>query len=241
MFPMLETKQKEMHPMIETTPRLEQVITGPMEPHELPAVVDVLARALRDNPSFIGMFGPDPRRRLRSTRVLCRMFLSGQSEPPMVARRAGVVVGAVAMSPPQTCFFCRARVQHYRISIAGRGVTIESEMPWRELLRLLRLGLPALHRAGLIARLSTVHDPANRHWHVELVGVEPDLQGQGIGGQMMEAALRRADAGGELACVETDTARNVAFYRRHGFEVTAREELLGAQMWYMERPTALGR
>ena len=44
--------------MIETKQRIEQVTIGPMEPAELPTVVDVLARALRDNPSFIGMFGP---------------------------------------------------------------------------------------------------------------------------------------------------------------------------------------
>ncbi len=200
--------------MIETKQLIEQVITGPMEPHELPTVVDVLARALRDNPSFIGMFGPKPERRLRSSRVLCRMLLSHQSEPAVVARLAGVVVGAVAVSPPQTCFFSRARARQFRINIAGRGLTIESEVSWRELLGLLRLGLPALNRAGIMSRASTIHDPAVRHWHVELVGVEPDLQGQGIGGKMMEAALRRADAAGEPACVETDTTRNVEFYRR---------------------------
>lgn len=222
--------------MTETKQRIEQVITGPMEPHERTTVVDVLARALRGNPIFIGMFGPQPDRRLRSTRVLCRMLMSGQSEPPVVARLAGVVVGAVAMSPPQTCFFSRERVRQFRINIAGRGVTIESEVPWRELPGLLRLGLPALHRAGLMGRSSTIHDPAVRHWHFELVGVEPDLQGQGIGGKVMEAALQRVDAAGEPAYVETDTTRNVEFYRRSGFEVTATEEPLGVQMWYMERP-----
>ncbi|MGH2447271.1 MAG: GNAT family N-acetyltransferase [Chloroflexota bacterium] len=227
--------------MTETKQRMEQIVTGPMEPQELGMVVDVLARALRDNPSFIGMFGPKPGRRLRSTRILCRMILSGQSEPPTVARLAGVVVGAAAVSPPQTCFYCGARWRHYRINIAGRGFTIESEVSFRELLRLLRLGLPALHRAGVMGRLSAVHDPQVRHWHVELVGVEPDLQGRGIGGTLMEAALRGPDAAGEPASVDTDTTRNVEFYRRLGFEVTATEEPLGVKAWYMERPAVLGR
>ncbi len=227
--------------MTETERRIGQVTTGPMEPHELPTVVDVLARALRDNPSFIGMFGRKPERRLRSTRILCRMFLSGQTEPPLVARLAGVVVGAVAMSPPQTCFFSGARARQFRINIAGRGLTIESGMSLREILGLLPLGVPALHRAGLMARSSTIHDPAVRHWHLELVGVEPDLQGQGIGGKVVEAALRVADAASEPAYLETDTARNVEFYRRHGFEVMGTEEPLGVQMWYMERPAVLSR
>jgi ribosomal protein S18 acetylase RimI-like enzyme len=227
--------------MIDTGQRIDQVTTGPMEPHELPRVVDVLARALRDNPSFIGMFGANRERRLRRTRILCRILLSGQPEPPMVARLAGIVVGVAAVSPPQTCFFCRGRMRHYRIAIAGRGVTIESEMSVREIPGLLRLGIPALKRAGVMGRSSTEHDPAARHWHVELVGVEPDLQGRGIGGTVLDAVLRRADATGEPACVETDTRRNVEFYRRCGFEVTAMAEPLGVQMWYMERPAALGR
>lgn len=224
--------------MTELKQRIEQITTGPMEPHELPAVVDVLARALRDNPSFVGMLGPDPDRRLRSTRVLCRMFLSAQPEPPLVARLAGVVVGAAAVSPPETCFFSRAH--QFRIEIFGRGLTVESEVTWRELLQLLRLGLPTLNRLGVMARSSTTHDPAVRHWHVELVGVEPELQGQGIGGQVMKSALRRADAAGEPAYLETDTSRNVEFYRRLGFDVTATEEPLGVQIWYMERPAASG-
>jgi ribosomal protein S18 acetylase RimI-like enzyme len=225
-----------MFPMTETNRRIGQVTTGAMEPHELPTVVDVLARALRDNPSFIGMFGRKPERRLRSTRILCRTFMSGQSEPPPVARLAGIVVGDVAMSPPQTCFYSGARARQFRINIAGRGLTFESELSWRELLGLLPLGLPALRRAALMARSSTIHDPAVRHWHVELVGVEPDLQGQGIGRKVVEAALRRADAASEPAYLETDTTRNVEFYRRHGFEVTAIGEPLGVQIWYMERP-----
>jgi ribosomal protein S18 acetylase RimI-like enzyme len=67
------------------------------------------------------------------------------------------------------------------------------------------------------------------------IEIEPKLQGQGIGGMVMQTALRRADAVGELAYVETDTTRNVEFYRRHGFEVAATEEVLGVQMWYLER------
>jgi hypothetical protein len=80
----------------------------------------------------------------------------------MVARLAGVLVGLAAVSSPQTCFFCRERMRHYRIAIAGRGVTIESEMSLREFLGLLRLGIPALKRAGVMGRSSPEHDPTVR-------------------------------------------------------------------------------
>lgn len=228
--------------MTETTQHQEQVVIGSMERHELPVVVNLLARALRDNPMNIGMFGPPPDRRLQSVRALYRLLLCGQSEPPLVARLSDAIVGAAAVSPPATCYFRRSRARQYRISIAGRGLTVAAPAaPWRELLGLLRLGVPALNRAALMARASDVHDPADRHWHVELVGVEPKLQGQGIGGKLMEAVLRRADGAGEPAYLETDTTENVEFYRRRGFEVTATEEPLGVQVWYMQRSAALGR
>jgi hypothetical protein len=52
---------------------------------------------------------------------------------------------------------------------------------------------------------------------------------------MMVATVGVVDASGEAACVETDTAENVEFYRRCGFEVRATEESLGFPMWFMTR------
>jgi hypothetical protein len=51
--------------------------------------------------------------------------------------------------------------------------------------------------------------------------------------------LARADAACEAAYVETDTIRDVKFYRRHGFEVTATGDPVGVQMWYIGPPAAL--
>jgi GNAT superfamily N-acetyltransferase len=110
-------------------------------------------------------------------------------------------------------------------------------VPWRHLLALLRLGPPVNSRITALAQTSAAHDPATRHWRVELVGVEPALQGRGIGGKLMEAVLRQVDAAGEPAYLETDTPDNVAFYQRRGFAVIAEQEALGVGNWYMERST----
>jgi ribosomal protein S18 acetylase RimI-like enzyme len=223
----------------EMTSPVEYLAIGSMEPHELPAVLDVLARALRDNPMNVGMFGPEPARRFRSVRILYRMILSSLDDPPLVARTGSRIVGVAATAPPETCFFYRSRARRFRIKIGGREMTVESPaMPWRELPAMLRLGFPALNRAGLMGQCSAVHDPAGRHWHVELVGVEPDLQGRGIGGKLMGAVLRHTDAAGEPAHQETDTPENVRFYGRLGFDVVAQEEPLGVMTWYMTRPAA---
>ena len=62
--------------------------------------------------------------------------------------------------------------------------------------------------------------PNRRHWFVGPVGVEPGLQGTGIGTEVMHE-LMRSIAGAGLVCVETED-HNVAFYERVGFRPTLR-------------------
>jgi ribosomal protein S18 acetylase RimI-like enzyme len=212
--------------MTETAHAVEQITVGPMEPRERQQVIDLLARALRDNPSTVAMYGGDPSRRLHAARAVYAMLFAGLEQPPLVARSGSRLAGAAAVSPPGTCFYQRAG--------AGAG-RVHVVVPWRQLFGLLRIGLPALRRAGTFARCAGIHDEGSIHWHVELLGVESDLRGQGIGGTLMAEVLRQADASGEPVYLETDTPRNVEFYRRLGFEVVAQDEVLGVQVWYMQR------
>jgi len=39
-----------------------------------------------------------------------------------------------------------------------------------------------------------------------------------------------------VASLETDKAVNVTLYQRHGFVVTAEEDVLGVHCWYLRRP-----
>ena len=66
--------------------------------------------------------------------------------------------------------------------------------------------------------------------------VDRNLQGQGIGTQVLQWYSRQADEAGLVAYLETDKAINVTLYQRHGFEVTADEDVLGVHCWYMRRP-----
>jgi GNAT superfamily N-acetyltransferase len=66
------------------------------------------------------------------------------------------------------------------------------------------------------------HHPKSRPYaYLWFLGVCPHAQGMGVGSRLLRAATRRLDASGLSAYLETQTMRNVALYRSHGFEVTA--------------------
>ena len=57
------------------------------------------------------------------------------------------------------------------------------------------------------------------HWYLPLLGVDPVLQGQGVGSALLKVILDRADRDGLPAYLWTAKARNVPFYQHHGFRV----------------------
>ena len=63
-----------------------------------------------------------------------------------------------------------------------------------------------------------LHHPAEPHWYLPLIGVDPARQGQGHGSALMTRALERCDEQHLPAYLESSNPRNISLYRRHGFE-----------------------
>ncbi|MEV0320877.1 GNAT family N-acetyltransferase [Streptomyces sp. NPDC050658] len=81
------------------------------------------------------------------------------------------------------------------------------------------------------------HRPRRPAWFLGTVGVHPDAQGQGLGGAVIRPGLEAADRAGHPCFLETSAERNVAFYERLGFAVTADVRLPddGPRTWCMLR------
>ncbi len=79
------------------------------------------------------------------------------------------------------------------------------------------------------------------HWYLWALGVSPGRQGRGIGAHLLTPVLQRASDEGVPCYLETQTERNVAFYRKLGFEVLLeeREPVGGLPIWFMARQPAL--
>ena len=75
------------------------------------------------------------------------------------------------------------------------------------------------------------------HWYLLIVGVDPDLQGRGLGSALVKEGLVRADEANCPCYLETSEERNLAFYERCGFAVVGTAPLGkgGPPGWAMRR------
>ncbi len=109
----------------------------------------------------------------------------------------------------------------------------------------LPLGMLFLDRLPDLRRLipTTTTGPVEPHWYLEALAVDPDRQGQGVGSQVLGFGLRRADEAGFACRLQTSNERNLALYRRFGFEVRdeTRPFRSGPPVWSMWRPAAAPR
>jgi len=94
-----------------------------------------------------------------------------------------------------------------------------------------------LERFGLVGEAMAAHTPPEEHWYLQLLATHPDWQRQGLGAALMDVIFRRAAAEGLPCYLETETVENVAYYRRHGFDVRSEWDVpTGPHMWGMYRP-----
>jgi len=99
------------------------------------------------------------------------------------------------------------------------------------------VGLAGMRKFGAMAEVDK-HHPRERHWYLAVLGTDPAHQGHGYGSAAMEPVLARADEEGIGCYLESSKESNVAFYRRHGFEVTESLDLAGGsgpRLWLMWR------
>ena len=59
------------------------------------------------------------------------------------------------------------------------------------------------------------------HWYLWGLGVEPSHQHQGLGGQLIQPILARADRDGLLCYLETTNGANVPFYEKQGITIVS--------------------
>ena len=180
----------------------------PLRVDEIDRAASMLARSFFDDPGAI-IVEPDGDRR---EAAILALF------PPVVRHALavgdvtaavdddGTVVGIATWLPP------------------GRVIPTEAEIGASGLLEAIAAAPDAADRMGpMVAYLDAqmeraIHGP---HWRLEFFGVEPSLQGTGVGSRLVAPGHARADANRERCYLETFTHRNVAWYEKRGYRVAA--------------------
>ncbi len=182
-----------------------ECVVGPMTKGQEEGARVVLARAFAEDP-VLTFFLHEPRRRQLAYRVFFADVIHAHRRFGHLysALSEGKVVGAAVWQPPDAGPYSLAERLH---TLAGQ---------W-----LLRLLFPGT-AAGLFEGFAATRElhPAEPHWYLVFAGVDPSVQGQGIGERLLAPVLESADQTGTLCYLETPFPRTHAFYRRLGFEVT---------------------
>ena len=193
-----------------------------VEPNDLGELCAVLARAFEDDPVARYIF-PSARRRPPGLRSFFRLQVGHD-----LLGHGGIfttpdLAGAAVWSPPN------------RPTLSGLRGTLA-------LLPVAPYVLGTVVRTvNFLARMESFR-PTEPHWHLATLGTEPARQGQGVGSALLAPVLSICDREGIPAYLESSKARNVPFYRRHGFEVTQEIPTEGGPtLWTMwRRPRAEG-
>lgn len=185
-------------------------------------IVPMIARAMRDNPQHVAVFGDDAATRERQLTALFGLMAGSPAlyTHSLAATLDGRFVGICGLVEPGRC-----------------QPTTSQRL--KMLPGLFRLGMGNARRVGTWLGAWSKQDPATAHWHVGPVAVAADLQGKGIGSRLMAEAMTIVDASGQMAWLETDKNINVTFYERLGFQVAATESVVGNTNWFMARQPAV--
>ncbi|OGN94714.1 MAG: hypothetical protein A2Y89_01185 [Chloroflexi bacterium RBG_13_51_18] len=75
------------------------------------------------------------------------------------------------------------------------------------------------------------------HWYLQVLGVDPEYQGQGFSSRLVKPMFSRADKEGLSCFLETQAERNVALYEHLGFRVVEEGIIPGSgiKSWAMLR------
>ena len=68
------------------------------------------------------------------------------------------------------------------------------------------------------------------HWYLQIIGVDPAHQGQGFSSRLLRPVLERIDRERMPCFLETNNEKNVAIYRRSGFEVVSEDKMPGTEV-----------
>lgn len=195
---------------------MEEVRIEPLRHEELPEAVEVVTGAMSTTPLFMTLF---ERRedKMRCQKAVLTGVLGRLPGQVLVAKEDSRIIGVMRMVEWPRC-----------------------QLSLLQELRLLPIMLYTLK--GTTARVLNAtsvwlkYAPKEPHWHVDLLAVLPEMQGQGIESRLLERFCEQADKTQQSAYLHTDNPQNIRLWEQFGFLVAGEAPILGVTNWFMWRP-----
>ncbi len=182
----------------------------------------VLGRAFRDNPTYAAALPrPTPEARLAPvTRVL------------------GGFVSAALRHHEATGVWVDGRLAGAMLVQAPGQYPTHLAAKTRQAVGVARTGPAAIVRFLLIDHYIARAHVKEPHHYLFILGIDPDMQGRGLGKALLGALAAQADARGLPSYLETDKETSVRLYASAGYEVLTEGVVPGVafRMWTMRRP-----
>jgi GNAT superfamily N-acetyltransferase len=165
---------------------------------DLPAIGRTFTRAFRGDPVWEWLV-PDPARWQRGVPYVFR-FATAEHVPHETVLVTPDVTACAVWTPPGH----RSNDLREALAVPRLALTFR------------RRSLAGLRFQAAMKR----HHPREPHWYLAILGTDPSHQGRGLGSAVLQPMLDRCDDEGLPAYLESSKEANLAYYRRHGFEVT---------------------
>jgi ribosomal protein S18 acetylase RimI-like enzyme len=185
---------------------------------DVPQLAEALARAFFDDPLFKWMFRRDSTRLFHLRRYFAhrlRLLLAQQQ-----VYTTDTAVGAALWARPNEWRDPPGAALRQMVALTPA------------------LGLRLRRSVRAMSDVERRH-PRPAHWYLAVLGIDPDRQRRGLGSALLAPVLAACDRDRMPAYLETSRERNVAFYRRRGFQVVDSLTLPeGPPIWLMWRDPA---
>lgn len=176
----------------------------PIQPEDYPRAARVLTRAFFDDP-VICYVQPDAARRARGLPWLHQRYVAVIAAVG-TARMTANCEGVALWLPPAS------------LGQIALGPQLRAGL-WQVPFRLGLNRLPQLLRAQNDTDVRRRQEVTQPHWVLDVLGVDPDQQGKGVGSALVRDMTAQADAQGLPCHVITHKESNVAIYERLGFRL----------------------
>lgn len=189
---------------------------------DVPAIIAVLRDAFFEYPVMRFVLGPAEPYAPRLERLV-GLFVQSRAlrhDPLLGIREGGTLAAAATLTAPDS-------------PAAPPDLLALRERVWAD------LGADARARYDAYARATAPFAPAARHYHVNMIGVRPALQGRGYARALLDAvhALAARDPAAAGVSLDTERVENLAFYGRLAYTVHGHTRVgPGLETWGLFRP-----